>query len=1142
MDPTRTTGDGEKSKVKVRRSIVIGLGGTGRNVCTQLKSILIDNHDNNAKRFPYVRLLSIDTDSRKKSTENRSGETVRLDHTELMPLKIPPALDKRKFSRFMSDYVMTRILPHVNETGAGRCRPVGHAFLVTNWGQIRDRIVAIYRDLHSADLADLLHSDPNFADMELDRSRIDIYVTGNLVSGTGSGMSLGMGYLLRDLVSQLSQDGMTQIMTEGIFTTCGLFALGRMDGKPSEYAVNCYASLLELNHFSTPNVYDNPLTCYGTGYDDIILPKVAREQPPYDEVQLLNPSHCAAGGLSNEQFEPQIAAMLALRIGSHVGMTATARLVDERRNDDEFDMWGNRRFCRAWGAVSFRSSGQDVLDLAVALAADEVIDALTGENVRSAMNRKDVAYDILTSIGFGYAEDAESGKRNTTLLTSLLTPTEAVAGGTQGVNVLDSLQEMVTKAFPQPTDDREYIRGLPILIDRKKGELLTRVKGLVSAVITHNRRAASLRIREAVTKRLEELADFSTDGRGSLDDAIAVIDLLVGVESDLDAGLLRRDSAQYQLNGQAALAEAAKGRTLAESGEQAVRVIAGLGGKFEYQALIGAWDNFVKGLIQQVTNEARQAVLGEARTILNGDTSDRDEFLRTGLIKALEKLRVSLRAARQQLKNLDLLFEQRSEKLTKSLARFAMSAETSLAEARDLKNRLLDGEMLRLLAAEVVGKVIDRPHLAGTRYERQEVLQADYSAVDRKVRERIQVVGADGLARSIDDNPDFDGRLTGFLDRAEPAIQLNPNLEADRQLAYISVPKGVVAFRQKLIELDWLGERSGDKKPGELIEERPGDNDPRVDVITARLQFSPAAILGIDDWGTRYDEAAESAAGRRNVHTVADPEGGKNLIFEPLGTTEARLQVAFLIAYAMNWLQESPPGSVYVVGPGQQGRTSRLLKEEMRCQLSRGLNDPGFFREFTQPVVQGSGDPEGKRPIFLHALIRFRDLMRQDDNERERADSFARLVIGLAQMVYKVGTLHRSPLLPKPKMVADFRRFEHALSCLLIPLGLYEDLLARVDALPPDRVPELGETDKLTAAPPQPSVAAPPPPANPDAYPIYGPAIQHCPRGHQVAAGAKFCGECGARIEESEAVCPHCSTKLSPGQRFCSNCGQPQAA
>ena len=50
-------------------------------------------------------------------------------------------------------------------------------------------------------------------------------------------------------------------------------------------------------------------------------------------------------------------------------------------------------------------------------------------------------------------------------------------------------------------------------------------------------------------------------------------------------------------------------------------------------------------------------------------------------------------------------------------------------------------------------------------------------------------------------------------------------------------------------------------------------------------------------------------------------------------------------------------------------------------------------------------------------------------------------------------------------------------------------------------------------------------------------ASKKCPNcGANIAAGAKFCAECGAKQEQA-AFCPECGAKVSPNAKFCVECG-----
>lgn len=56
------------------------------------------------------------------------------------------------------------------------------------------------------------------------------------------------------------------------------------------------------------------------------------------------------------------------------------------------------------------------------------------------------------------------------------------------------------------------------------------------------------------------------------------------------------------------------------------------------------------------------------------------------------------------------------------------------------------------------------------------------------------------------------------------------------------------------------------------------------------------------------------------------------------------------------------------------------------------------------------------------------------------------------------------------------------------------------------------------------------------AGPKVGERMIVCPKCKaQIAAGSKFCNQCGAKLESK---CPSCGADIAPGSAFCSECGQ----
>lgn len=89
-----------------------------------------------------------------------------------------------------------------------------------------------------------------------------------------------------------------------------------------------------------------------------------------------------------------------------------------------------------------------------------------------------------------------------------------------------------------------------------------------------------------------------------------------------------------------------------------------------------------------------------------------------------------------------------------------------------------------------------------------------------------------------------------------------------------------------------------------------------------------------------------------------------------------------------------------------------------------------------------------------------------------------------------------------------------------------------------------GIPDAMKAAAAQQAAAGAAPGAVPGAAaaaaPGAAPAAACSSCGGSLAAGAKFCANCGTPVP-TKAFCTGCGKELAPGAKFCANCGQPAA-
>ena len=76
----------------------------------------------------------------------------------------------------------------------------------------------------------------------------------------------------------------------------------------------------------------------------------------------------------------------------------------------------------------------------------------------------------------------------------------------------------------------------------------------------------------------------------------------------------------------------------------------------------------------------------------------------------------------------------------------------------------------------------------------------------------------------------------------------------------------------------------------------------------------------------------------------------------------------------------------------------------------------------------------------------------------------------------------------------------------------------------------MGAFNQQNQQPVQPAAPAAP------AAPVAGSFCPEC--GNPVAAGAKFCSNCGAKQQAAAPACPGCGQPVTPGAKFCANCGQ----
>ena len=226
-------------------TILIGLGGTGSKALLWLRRMILERFGR-VDALPGVSYLSIDTDT--ASDKPPGEEMFKHDpYSEQVSFRPHERLNtKVNFAGILGPNLIQN--PHIREwwdpsleisesfnleTGAGQMRPLSRLVFFGNHERIQAALKQAQAQVTSVDLDD---TRLKVAD------KVRVVVVAGWAGGTGSGMFLDLGALVRTCMGQ-------NIRVDGFFVLPGVFAsVEKADAFP-KIAANGYAALREMNHY-----------------------------------------------------------------------------------------------------------------------------------------------------------------------------------------------------------------------------------------------------------------------------------------------------------------------------------------------------------------------------------------------------------------------------------------------------------------------------------------------------------------------------------------------------------------------------------------------------------------------------------------------------------------------------------------------------------------------------------------------------------------------------------------------------------------------------------------------------------------------------------------------------------------------------
>jgi hypothetical protein len=193
---------------KLKRSLFIGLGGTGLKSILHTKKRFIDTY---GEIPPMTAFLAFDTDGDSINTKidsNLGRQRIGLDASEFLHIKVRDPQEILRQQPDLFDFVPTenRMLLVNLTDGAGQVRSNGRFATHFNYGAIEN---AIRTKLTSILNADAISNDR----YEINGSDVEINMMFSVAGGTGSGTFLDMAYIVKEV-------------SKGINSTVGVSTIG----------------------------------------------------------------------------------------------------------------------------------------------------------------------------------------------------------------------------------------------------------------------------------------------------------------------------------------------------------------------------------------------------------------------------------------------------------------------------------------------------------------------------------------------------------------------------------------------------------------------------------------------------------------------------------------------------------------------------------------------------------------------------------------------------------------------------------------------------------------------------------------------------------------------------------------------------
>lgn len=367
---------------KIRRSLFIGLGGTGMRTLLYLKKLFVDTY---GEVPPMIGFLGVDTDKGEFSKEletkasgnvgvmsesgvettlfvkgnHRISEIVKLEPIEQMQITVEHPKDifevrKEHFKWIPKSNVNSlKSLTH----GAGQVRTNGRFALIANNQEVENKVHEALSRVANVQFVD----NPDY---ELIDEATDIYLIFSLGGGTGCGTFIDMAYLIRRAAKDCKLAA--YVLLPKIFKT-------KYNNGMDRVMPNGYGAMMDLDW----------LMCHDWNDAPIMLPlqdglKTETKDSPFDACIFIdNENRTQDKYLDNKQLEEMIALSLITSVGElSVANTSVLDNLAVNATGGSFDVEKKRAWASGMGVCEVLVQSDEIRKIYAHNVAKHIINSL----------------------------------------------------------------------------------------------------------------------------------------------------------------------------------------------------------------------------------------------------------------------------------------------------------------------------------------------------------------------------------------------------------------------------------------------------------------------------------------------------------------------------------------------------------------------------------------------------------------------------------------------------------------------------------------------------------------------------------------------------------------------------------------------